>query len=99
MTWANMPAVTLSSWSFWKARRLRQVIASGPLPADEMVALGIQIADGLEAAHKRGIVHRDIKPANLFVIEPERIKILDFGLAKLTGRDRNERMSIGSALD
>ena len=82
-----------------EGKTLRQAIASGPLPADEMVALGIQIADGLEAAHKRGIVHRDIKPANLFVIEPERIKILDFGLAKLTGRDRNERISSDSALD
>jgi hypothetical protein len=67
---------------------LRQVVLPGPLPPEQVVALGIQIADGLEAAHKRGIVHRDIKPANLFVIERERIKILDFGLAKLTGRDR-----------
>jgi nucleotide-binding universal stress UspA family protein len=68
---------------------LRQVVLPGPLPAEQVVAFGIQIADGLEAAHKRGIVHRDIKPANLFVIERERIKILDFGLAKLTGRDRS----------
>ena len=82
-----------------EGKTLRQAIASGPLPAEEMVALGIQIADGLEAAHKRGIVHRDIKPANLFVLERDRIKILDFGLAKLTGRDRGERVSWDSALD
>jgi serine/threonine protein kinase len=82
-----------------EGKTLRQAIASGPLPAEEIVALGIQIADGLEAAHKRGIVHRDIKPANLFVIERDRIKILDFGLAKLTGRDRGERVSWDGALD
>jgi serine/threonine protein kinase len=82
-----------------EGENLRQRILSGPLPPEQMVAFGIQIADGLEAAHKRGIVHRDIKPANLFVIERERIKILDFGLAKLTGRDRSERISWDTTLD
>lgn len=81
-----------------EGKDLRQVILPGPLPPEQMVAFGIQIADGLEAAHKRGIVHRDIKPANLFVIERERIKILDFGLAKLTGRDRGERVSSDTTL-
>jgi len=71
-----------------EGKNLRQTMLSGPLPPEEIAALGIQIAEGLEAAHTRGIVHRDIKPANLFVIEGKRIKILDFGLAKLTGRDR-----------
>ncbi len=79
-----------------EGKNLRQAILSGPLPAELMISFGIQIADGLEAAHKRGIVHRDIKPANLFVIERERIKILDFGLAKLTGRDRSEFTSLDS---
>jgi serine/threonine protein kinase len=81
-----------------EGKNLRQTILSGPLPPEQMIAFGIQIADGLEAAHKRGIVHRDIKPANLFVIERERIKILDFGLAKLTGRDRTERSSLDTTL-
>ncbi len=71
-----------------EGKNLRQVMLHAPLKLEEMVAFGLQIADGLEAAHKRGIVHRDIKPANLFVIEGQRIKILDFGLAKLTGGDR-----------
>lgn len=82
-----------------EGRDLRQVILPGPLPPEKIVAFGIQIADGLEAAHKRGIVHRDIKPANLFVIERERIKILDFGLAKLTGRHRGERVSSDTTLN
>jgi len=79
-------------------KNLRQTILSGPLPTEQMITFGIQIADGLEAAHKRGIVHRDIKPANLFVIDRDRIKILDFGLAKLTGNDRSERASLITTL-
>ncbi len=82
-----------------EGKSLRNVILSGPLSQEQIVAFGIQVADGLEAAHKRSIVHRDIKPANLFVIERERIKILDFGLAKLTGRDRNERASLDTTAD
>jgi serine/threonine protein kinase len=82
-----------------EGKNLRQVMLPAPLTTEEMAAYGIQIADGLEAAHKRGIVHRDIKPANLFVIEGKRVKILDFGLAKLTGRDRSERAPLGAVGD
>ena len=71
-----------------EGKNLKQVIWSGALPLERVVALGTQIAEGLDAAHARGIVHRDIKPANLFVIPRDRIKILDFGLAKLTPRER-----------
>ena len=66
-----------------EGQTLAQVIKDKPFELDDLLAIGIQIADALESAHAKGIVHRDIKPANMFVNDRGQIKILDFGLAKI----------------
>ncbi len=63
---------------------LRERLDAGPIPVRRMLEFALQIAEGLAAAHDHGIVHRDLKPENLFVTREGRLKILDFGLAKLT---------------
>src|SRR5713226_7124646 len=74
---------TFIAMELLEGQTLDKLIPLGSLPVPRTIDIGIQLADALDAAHKKGIIHRDIKPSNIFVTERSAVKILDFGLAKV----------------
>lgn len=73
--------------ALYKGEVLRKKLQKGPLEIAKAINYAVQIAEGLQCAHKAAIIHRDIKPENIFITQEDQIKILDFGVAKIMGRD------------
>ncbi len=90
---------TFIAMAYLDGESLKEKIQAGPLKLEEVLEIAIQVAQGLQAAHERGVVHRDIKSANIMLTEKGQVKIMDFGLAEIAGRSRvtKEGVTVGTA--
>src|SRR5229473_8462987 len=77
---------------YLEGKTLKHLVSGAPIDLQNVPEWGFEIADGLDAAHSRGILHRDIKPANIFVTDRGQVKLMDFGLAKVVWEDKPKKI-------
>ena len=92
----NGSDVSFIAMELLEGQNLDQKLMAGALPLNQLLDISIQLSEALDAAHAKGIIHRDIKPANIFLNDRGQVKVLDFGLAKLSNQ-RSEMETLGTA--